>query len=104
MTDISEILHRIEHKLDIVLEKMNLSSMAETASSTKEREDLLAQVHAAPSLPQNPRICPICIEPVKMIPAAINIPPHVSYDKNGMHVQGFYRQCGCKITPLTGVI
>lgn len=100
----SDILHRIEHKLDIILEKMNLSSMAELSTDSQEKEELTRQIHAAPSLPQNPRVCPVCIEPIKMVPAAIGITPQVTYDKNGMHVQGFYRQCGCKITPLNGVI
>lgn len=100
----NEILHRIEHKLDIILEKMNLSSMAETSVDSSEREELTRAIHKRPSLPSEPRVCPICTQPVKMITAAISIPPHLSYDKNGVHVNGFYRQCGCKITPLTGAL
>lgn len=94
----NETLHRIEHKLDILLEKMRLSSV-DTSSFTPEQKDAHEMmVNSPPSLPQDPRICGTCLAAVKMI-------PHAYYDKDGKQkFQGYYRACGCKITTLNGIL
>lgn len=95
----NEILHRIEHKLDLIIEKMRLSSISDIPLSGPEREDHEKQLNHY-SLPQDPRACPLCLEPV-----AIKTTPFVFYDKDGkQHVQGYYRDCGCKIKHLPGVL
>jgi len=95
----NEILHRIEHKLDLIIEKMRLSSISDIPLSGPEREDHEKQLNHY-SLPQDPRACPLCFQAV-----AIRTTPHVFYDKDGKReVQGYYRACGCDIVPLKGVL
>ncbi len=98
MSSDNEILHRIEHKLDILIEKMRLSAVDTSSMTNDQRVAHEELINSPPSLPQDPRICSTCT-------AAIKMTPHVSYTNDGkQQFQGYYRQCGCKITPLNGIL
>lgn len=71
----NDILHRIEHKLDVILEHLRLKD------------------EVVPTQPSDQRLCPVCTKEVRFITT-------LSFDpKSQTHANGIKRMCGCEIKP-----
>ena len=71
----NDILHRIEHKLDVILEHLRLKD------------------EVVPTKPSEPRICPVCTKEVRFI-TTISVDPKMQTNVNNIK-----RLCDCEIKP-----